>query len=179
MMILLVFSILCFAGIQATAETMDCSRFANDDYTCMVCNCYHESKGEPQEGRIAVTKAVLSRRGKFDFPQTACGVVFMRGQFNWVDDEYSNTIVANTSEKMQALVECRAAVKTALKEGPNGLIFFYNPKKSTPGWATQHKYCGSIQNHAFLVPRNQKCPAKLGSNGSSRKTQGSSHRVTR
>lgn len=46
---------------DAVAETMSCHK-NQSSYQCLVCNCYHESRGEPQEGKIAVAKTVSSNR---------------------------------------------------------------------------------------------------------------------
>jgi N-acetylmuramoyl-L-alanine amidase len=52
---------------------------------CLSSVIYHEAKGEPLNGQIAVAQVVVNRvnsNGKF--PNTVCGVVKQRGQFSWV-----------------------------------------------------------------------------------------------
>jgi N-acetylmuramoyl-L-alanine amidase len=171
----LVISLLWFSEIQALAaappEVLTCPSNGTA-YNCQVCNCYHESSGEPQEGRIAVAKTVLSRvaaaqasisrNQRPDFPNSVCGVIFQPSQFSWTPG--NNTISAKTAEQKTALRECRAAVNVAQTEGANGLIYFYNPRKVTPGWLRLTSSCGRVGDHVFLVPRGKKCPPKLGSN---------------
>lgn len=176
---LLVLSFLWLSNLQAIAAPTSVNLMAcpsnGSEYTCLVCNCYYESSGEPQEGRIAVSKVVLSRvaaakasvanNARPDFPTTACGVIFQPSQFSWTPG--NNTITAKPADRPaveQVLRECRAAVTLAQTEGANGLIYFYNPRKVTPAWSRTAKSCGRIGDHVFLVPRGKTCPTKLGAN---------------
>ena len=43
---------------------------------CLAENIYHESKGEPIEGKISVAKATLNRVKSPNFPNTVCEVVY-------------------------------------------------------------------------------------------------------
>ncbi|WP_409479445.1 cell wall hydrolase [Pseudobdellovibrio sp. HCB154] len=160
---------ICFTlwiGYQATyaaPDTVTCNR-NQSTFNCMVCNCYHETRGEPMEGKIAVAKTVLSRKENDEFPDTVCGVVYQPAQFSWTADKYKNNISASKPEDKSALQACRAAVDLSINEGPNGLIYFYNPRKVTPGWARRVTSCGRAGEHVFLVPRGEKCPKYLGAN---------------
>lgn len=59
-----------------------CDR-ARSTFQCMMCNCYHEARGESYEGRVAINKVVMTRVGMSSFPNTVCGVVYQRAQFSW------------------------------------------------------------------------------------------------
>lgn len=152
----------CLTNQIAKAETMSCTS-RQSPFECMVCNCYHESRGEPREGKIAVAKTVLSRSGSRSYPNSVCKVVYQPWQFSWTRDRYSNTIKTRNSIDRKSLTECRSAVDQAINEGPNGLIYFYNPRVVTPAWARRVTSCGKVGRHVFLVPRGEKCPKDLGS----------------
>lgn len=48
---------------------------------CLSLNVYHESRGEPEMGQIAVAQVTLNRAA--DNPKNVCEVVFQPGQFSW------------------------------------------------------------------------------------------------
>lgn len=48
---------------------------------CLSLNIYHESRGEPDLGQIAVAQVTLNRAS--DNPKEICQAVFQPGQFSW------------------------------------------------------------------------------------------------
>lgn len=159
-----------FATQTAIAETMSCTRNTSS-YNCLVCNCYHETRGEPQIGKIAVAKTVLSRAQSDEFPNTVCGVIYQPSQFSWTADSYKNDISVRDPEDRQALQDCRRASDTAIDEGANGILYFYNPRKVTPAWSRRVTSCGRVGNHVFSVARGDTCPRQLGTAAPSTRTQ--------
>lgn len=153
--------LLSLAAQSAFSQTMTCSPNSSS-YDCLVCNCYHETRGENLEGKIAVAKTVLSRAQSNAFPDSVCRVVYQPSQFSWTFDSYGNNINAREPGDRQALRDCRAASDTAIDEGANGLLYFYNPRKVTPSWARRMTSCGRVGNHVFSVPRGDTCPRQLG-----------------
>lgn len=152
----------CLVTQSALAETMNCNA-RQSSYDCLVCNCYHESRGEPQEGKIAVAKTVLSRSQSRSYPNSVCRVVYQPWQFSWTNDRHSNRISTRNSIDRRSLQDCREAADKAIDEGPNGLIYFYNPRHASPAWARRVTSCGKVGHHIFLVPRGETCPRNLGS----------------
>lgn len=51
---------------------------------CLASTIWHEARGEPHTGKIAVAKVVLNRKNHSAYPKTVCGVVSQKGQFSWV-----------------------------------------------------------------------------------------------
>lgn len=49
--------------------------------TCLALNIYHEARGEPYEGQVAVAQVSLRRAG-MDY-RRACAEVYRPGQFSW------------------------------------------------------------------------------------------------
>ena len=162
-MIMALFIWLSGVNANAATETINCTS-RQSSYNCLLCNCYFETRGEPLVGKIAVAKTVLSRMDSNEFPDTACGVVFQPSQFSWTNDSYRNTVKVSKPEDQAALQQCRDAANTALDEGPNGLLYFYNPRKVTPSWARKMRNCGRAGEHVFMVPKSETCPRNLGAN---------------
>lgn len=60
------------------------------DVDCMAMNIYHEARGEPELGKVAVGHVVMNRVMDPRFPSTVCGVITQGGakplrrcQFSW------------------------------------------------------------------------------------------------
>lgn len=49
---------------------------------CVALTVYHEARGEPFEGQLAVARVVHNRAG--GMPSRYCRVVYQPGQFSWV-----------------------------------------------------------------------------------------------
>ncbi len=58
----------------------------NQESYCGAQNVYHESRGEPDLGMIAVAQVVQNRIKSTRFPDTVCEVVYQDKQFSWVND---------------------------------------------------------------------------------------------
>lgn len=146
---------------SAFAASMTCNK-RQSATNCMICNCYHETRGETFEGMVAVNKVVLSRSEDDAYPSSICGVVYDDAQFSWTQDRIGNNINATKDEDKEALEMCKKAVNLSVKEGPNDVIYYYNPSIARPYWARRMTNCGKVGNHTFLVPRGESCPKKLG-----------------
>lgn len=51
--------------------------------TCLAKNIWHESRGEPSHGQLAVAMVTLNRVEHSVWPKTVCEVVYEPGQFSW------------------------------------------------------------------------------------------------
>lgn len=165
------FLVVFFLSARSFASSMICNKNKSAN-NCLVCNCYHESRGETYEGMVAVAKVVLSRVAHPSFPNSVCRVVYQSSQFSWTEDGIPNNIRISKgkdgkddSADKKALDLCQSAVDTAVKEGENGVVYYYNPALASPAWAKKMIPCGTIDNHRFLVPQDSSCPAKLGVTG--------------
>ena len=54
---------------------------------CLSEAIYHESRGEPLEGKKAVANVVLNRLESKMFPSSICKVVYQRKQFSWTTNK--------------------------------------------------------------------------------------------
>ena len=58
---------------------------ADLEFLCLVYNVYHEARGEPEKGKLAVALVTLNRVDHKNYPKTICGVVFQKYQFSWTN----------------------------------------------------------------------------------------------
>lgn len=163
-----------FTAESQSTITQACNR-NQSSMDCLVCNCYHESRGEIYDGKVAVNKVVMSRAKSKAYPNSICGVIWQRAQFSWTADRIPNniSIPARRAGDQRAFRECQRASEVALQEGANGVLNFYNPKKASPRWARSMRKCGRVGNHLFLTPKWSTCPGlkHLGASGTNKPTQ--------
>lgn len=108
---------------------------------CLALNLYHEARGEPVEGQIAVALTTINRArlaGK-----SLCDVVATPGQFSWVRHEPQVLdLVAFKRAKSLATAASR------LQDYTRGATF-YHAAHITPYWAASKKFVGKWGNHVF------------------------------
>lgn len=104
---------------------------------------WHEARGEPFEGQIAVGAVVLNRVKDPRFPDTILGVVTQPGQFPWSLEQLQRT-------RPDARAYEAADRALAGEDPTGGALYFYNPAKTvTPEfWATR-PVVARIGQHVF------------------------------
>ena len=114
---------------------------------CMMKNIYHEARGEPIKGQIAVANVTMNRVAHSRFPNSVCEVVFQRKQFSWTlsrakvhnqDIQFNNTIY----------IIALKAVTGRLVDYTGGATHFHT-KAINPYWADSKVYLNTIGNHVF------------------------------
>lgn len=104
---------------------------ANNDLLCMVCNTFFEARGEPQTGKVAVGRVVLTRTETKGYPDSVCGVIYQPYQFSWTIGGARRLPTSKGARK--ELQQAVAAAKKALKLGPNGSTHFHTAAVR-PAW---------------------------------------------
>lgn len=123
-----------------------------EDIHCLALNIYHESRGEPQEGQLAVAHVTLNRVASSSFPNTVCKVVWQRKQFSWTHDGKSDKPHNN-----KAWETSKRLAKTAVKrynsgeDLSQGSLYFHTPTVR-PSWAKSFKRVMRIGDHIFYKP---------------------------
>jgi len=118
------------------------------DINCMARAIYHESRGEPLMGQVAVGWVIKNRVGHKWYKESICNVVYQRSHFT---DLYRSTPMIDES-KFKIAVEVALLVTTGYADDPtNGAITYHNPKKvPNPKWDFKKlSYVTDIKNHRF------------------------------
>lgn len=125
---------------------------------CLALNLYHEARGEPLIGQIAVAEVVLNRVNSPKFPNTVCDVVKQgqysgttpirhKCQFSWWCDGKSDK-PTNESEWEQAV-----NIASILLDKPHIDIvegsMYYHTTSVSPYWANHYEKVVTIDNHIF------------------------------
>lgn len=115
----------------------------------MTMNIYHESRGEPVQGQLAVGNVVINRVDDPDFPNTVCGVILQVHQFSWYWDGKSDRVRNREDFKLAAELSLML-LAGYIDDNTDGALYYYNPNKANPYWASAYNYRVTYANHRFL-----------------------------
>ncbi len=136
----------------------NCNSDNTDPYTCLVCNCFYETIGEPAAGKLAVAKVVMTRTRMSRYPDSVCGVIYDPSQFSWTNRRPMRgrvKIIPGVDTDNHRIGECYKAARESLQFTGMSSDSFYNPKTAKPHWAGSCRSNGKIGNHAFMSCRSR------------------------
>lgn len=116
------------------------------DIRCLAENIYHEARGEPVSGQLAVAHVVLNRVEDSRFPDTICAVVRQPNQFHWVARK-PRIKEQEAWQRAKQLAEHALALYAQGVDRSNGAVFFQRSSKLQP-YHEQH--VARIGNHSFF-----------------------------
>lgn len=125
---------------------------------CIALNVYHEARGEPLAGKVAVTQVVLNRVKSPLFPNTPCEVVkqghydgnipiINQCQFSWWCDGKSDT-PKDIIEFDKAISLAQNIYNNYYYDITEGSIY-YHSINIEPYWARHYTKTVTINNHVF------------------------------
>lgn len=134
------------------------SNLSENDRACLASAIYHEARGEPADGQIAVAQVVLNRVHSGRWPGSVCGVVYQnarRGvkcQFSFACHRHVAKPRAGdaTWDNAVALADAVASGK-ATTAGEVAQATHYHTVAVRPIWRLGLKPLGRIGRHIFYV----------------------------
>lgn len=134
---------------------------------CMTIALYHEARGEPLTGQLAVARVILNRVKSKVYPDTVCGVVFEnadrrdRCQFSFACDGRSDMpgnilVYARLLLLSQRILEDRITDRFApvdpreYRTGDYDQVTHYHTISVAPSWDRRIRRVGQIGNHVFF-----------------------------
>ena len=135
--------------LYRVVETIEISK---KDRNCLLRNIFHEARGEPIEGKIAIAQVTFNRLDDGRWGNTLCGVVFARAQFSWTLDRKKRT--ANPAGPMWE--ESRIALDKYLDGTRVVNLEFSTHFHATwltnkPDWASKKQNLATIGQHTFYA----------------------------
>ena len=120
---------------------------------CIALNAYHESRGEPFVGQIAVSQVVMRRAGMDE--RRVCRTVHKYAQFSW-------TLARRLPKpRGEAWLSAQAAAKVAIvwSKGVSVVDYsngadHYHAVRVKPRWARGYERVATIGNHIFYRSAN-------------------------
>ena len=116
------------------------------DVECLARNIYHEARGEPLEGQIAVAQVTLNRVKSSRFHNTVCAVVYAHRQFSWTLDK---TKRVRDKQAWKRSVAIARAVLTQSVDLPHFPALYFHTHQVRPRWAKTKRVIAVINNHIF------------------------------
>lgn len=116
---------------------------------CLALNVYHEARGEPFAGQVAVAQVTM-RRARFR-DERVCEVVVAPKQFSWTGSKKKKP--AERAAWGRAVLAARKAMLWAKGAGPDhsaGATHYYAPGKGVPPtWSRGRTPAAVIGGHYF------------------------------
>jgi N-acetylmuramoyl-L-alanine amidase len=139
------------AGSLATSQAKDIE--------CLALNDYHEARGEPTVGRIAVAFVVMNRVHTRGFPKTICGVVNEirdgRCQFSWRCADGLSLGDARAWHASLALARLMLSPENMIVDPTHGALY-YHEVSLNPIWTRSYKFAIKIGSHLFYPKGSEK-----------------------
>ncbi|EKF19261.1 hypothetical protein NA2_09026 [Nitratireductor pacificus pht-3B] len=124
---------------------------------CLALAVYHEARGEPEAGQLAVTMVVRNRVLSPRYPPTICGVVFQnarwknRCQFSFACAGASLLPLEGEAWSRALRIASASAVPSRCSGMPEAVATHYHADRVRPAWARSMDRLGRIGQHVFFV----------------------------
>ena len=118
------------------------------DIECLAKNIYHEARGEPFHGQVAVALVTVNRVASGLFQDTICKVVYAHRQFSWTLDKNKKV---RDSKAWASAVEIATAVLSRQIHQPDFTAVYFHTKQVLPKWAKTKTIIARIGNHIFYA----------------------------
>ena len=132
----------CVTLTISTPNSVNIPFISNKDIKCLADNIYHEARGEPYAGQVAVARVTLNRVAHSKYPDTICKVVYQRKQFSWTLNKS-----AKVKDKRAYLRAWHAAWHALLT--PRGSTTHFHATYVKPKWSTKLTKVRQIGKHIF------------------------------
>jgi spore germination cell wall hydrolase CwlJ-like protein len=113
---------------------------------CLAAAVYHESKGEPLAGQLAVAEVIINRARSGRFATTLCGVITQRSQFSFVRGGRIPTPPRDASWR-NAVAIAHIALDD-LADSPVADALFFHARYVSPNWRNVRRL-SAVGNHIF------------------------------
>lgn len=128
---------------------------------CLSLNVYHEARGEPDTGQLAVAYVTLNRarRRKMD----VCDVVVEPHQFSWTTGGVMMRtngwtlmphMVPTDRKALEKAVRIAGLAMSQKVKDPTQGALFYHADYVSPYWKSSMTQIGAIGQHVFYHPLN-------------------------
>ncbi len=134
-------------------------KLAEGERLCLAQAIYHEARGEPREGQLAVANVIINRAMSKKYPSTICGVVFQNAdkgrykcQFTFACDGRSDMGRERTAWNRSLKMADEAFYEFQRGDRP-GVIpdsaLFYHTTAVAPRWSNSFRRVAAIGSHVF------------------------------
>lgn len=158
--ILLILGITTVLGISFTTYSIAENHYEVREIKCLALNIYHEARGEPESGQLAVATVTMNRVKSEKYPDDVCRVVYQRGwssklqrfisAFSWTDyDSVSQVIPKENEAWRNAYAIAEKVYRENQISDKTKDALFYHANYVTPAWASEKTKIAKIGRHIF------------------------------
>lgn len=123
------------------------------DLDLLAITLYHEARGEPDEGMVAVGEVILNRvRHPAWKPDTIRGIITQPKQFSFFDQIKDLRMHEYEQRKRSYRIASKLITGRYTPVVGKHSYFYYNPTYASPSWKT-HKLIANVGEHRFLGSR--------------------------
>lgn len=130
-------------------QTSERIRLNAQDTTCLTKNVYHEARGEPYAGKLAIAQVTLNRVVSGQWGLSVCRVVYAPSQFAWTANSNERYHAPNNADWMlsQRVVHdyTQGFRVTQLEDAQ----YFHAKRLGRPHWTKKLKKSADLGNHVF------------------------------
>lgn len=129
-------------------------KFTEAEVECLAKNIYHESYGEPHQGKRAVAYVTLNRVMSEEYPDSICAVVKQRNQFEWVRMGKWN-VKHKAAYKDSLLIAYSVIINYDRAADPTNGATLFHATRISPKW-NWRKLVKTVRigNHIFYKERS-------------------------
>ena len=133
---------------------------------CISEAIFHEARGEPIEGQLAVLSVIQNRKNSSKYPDTFCGVIKQNRQFSYRNGKGQGLIKTPykpSEERIKATIahwSFKAAVGAFKGTVEDSVMYYHSASmKAYPKWSNQNLFCVNCK----LNQKNPKLYVTIGS----------------
>jgi spore germination cell wall hydrolase CwlJ-like protein len=117
---------------------------------CIAIAVYHEARGEPFDGQLAVAEVIMNRAASGQYPASWCEVVKQPWQFSFVNPRSGKMPAVNRTSTAWAYAQAitRIAVSNAADALPSDVLW-YHADYVAPSWGRRLAMVEKIGAHLF------------------------------
>lgn len=112
---------------------------------CLARAIYHEARGEPLKGKIAVAWVIMNRITTNGFPVSICKVIAQPGQFPWFA---KNPKEKDLKSYQESVILAEAIIDGEHPDPTDGAVYFQSVRDAGHG-----RFRTRIGSHYFFLPR--------------------------
>jgi len=143
---------------RPTAQKVE---LANDEMLCLTQAIYHEARGEPESGQMAVANVIVNRAMSRKFPSTICGVIFQNAERGRYKCQFTFACDGRSDMGTERRAWNRAShlAEVAFREFQQGkrpdivpsTALYYHTTGVKPKWSYTFNRVAAIGTHLFYA----------------------------
>jgi len=135
-------------SLDELVQAYETGEASDREQDCLANAVYFESRGEPEEGQLAVAQVVLNRASSGRYPTDLCAVITQKAQFSFIQNGRFPTANRGSEAWRKAVAIARIAHEKLAKSVPADVLW-YHATYVAPSWGKRLNKNTQIGLHIF------------------------------